>query len=69
MNSLKQVLAHYRGLSSQDADKITAEDVRAAEARLLDVERRFQSGEHLTDEELLFLKDVREAEQKILSEI
>ena len=25
MNSLKQVLAHYRGLSSQDADKITAE--------------------------------------------
>ena len=69
MNSLKQVLAHYRGLSSQDADKITAEDVRAAEARLLDVERRFQSGEHLTDKELLFLEDVREAEQKILSEI
>lgn len=69
MNSLKQVLAHYRGLSSQDADKITAEDVRAAEARLLDVERRFQSGEHLTDEERFFLKDVREAERKILSEI
>ncbi|MFM5370633.1 hypothetical protein ACET9U_12825 [Aeromonas veronii] len=69
MNSLKQVLAHYRGLSSQDADKITAEDVRAAEARLLDVERRFQSGEHLTDEERFFLEDVREAERKILSEI
>lgn len=69
MNSLKQVLAHYRGFSSQDADKITAEDVRAAEARLLDVERRFQSGEHLTDEELSFLEDVRKAEQKILSEI
>lgn len=69
MNSLKQVLAHYRGLSSQDADKITAEDVRAAEARLLDVERRFQSGEHLTDKERFFLEDVREAERKILSEI
>ncbi|MGU5696742.1 hypothetical protein ACV1D9_06130 [Aeromonas allosaccharophila] len=69
MNSLKQVLAHYRGLSSQDADKITAEDVRAAEARLLDVERRFQSGEHLTDEELFFLEDVRKAERKIMSEI
>ena len=69
MNSLKQVLAHYRGLSSQDADKITAEDVRAAEARLLDVERRFQSGEHRTDKEVSFLEDVREAERKILSEI
>ena len=69
MNSLKQVLAHYRGLSSQDADKITAEDVRAAEARLLDVERRFQSGEHVTDEERSFLKGVLEAERKILSEI
>ena len=69
MNSLKQVLARYRGLSLQDADKITAEDVKAAEARLLDVERRFQSGEHLTDEELSFLEDVREAERKILSEI
>ena len=69
MNSLKQVLAHYRGLSSQDADKITAEDVRAAEARLLDVERRSQSGEHLTDEELSFLEAVQEAERKILSEI
>lgn len=69
MNSLKQVLAHYRGLSSQDADKITAEDVRAAEARLLDVERRFQSGEHVTDEERSFLESVREAERKILSEI
>ena len=69
MNSLKQVLAHYRGLSSQDTDKITAEDVRAAEARLLDVERRSQSGEHLTDEELSFLEAVQEAERKILSEI
>lgn len=69
MNSLKQVLAHYRGLSSQDADKITAEDVRAAEARLLDVERRYQSGEHLTYEELSFLEAVQEAERKIMSEI
>ena len=69
MNSLKQVLAHYRGLSSQDADKITAEDVRAAEARLLDVERRFQSGEHLTNEELFFLHSFQEAERKIMSEI
>ncbi|MDM5138009.1 hypothetical protein OB953_20765 [Aeromonas salmonicida] len=69
MNTLKAVLAHYRGLRLQDADKITAEDVRAAEARLLDVERRFQSGEHVTDEELSFLEDVLEAERKILSEI
>lgn len=69
MNTLKAVLAHYRGLRLQDTDKITAEDVKAAEARLLDVERRFQSGEHVSSEDLSFLEDVREAERKIMSEI
>lgn len=46
-----------------------AEQIIEFERKLDGIGQRIASGEHVTDEELLFLEDVREAERKILSEI
>lgn len=46
-----------------------AEQILEFERKLDGIGQRIASGEHVTDEELLFLEDVREAERKILSEI
>lgn len=46
-----------------------AEQIIEFERKLDGIGQRIASGEHVTDEERLFLKDVLEAERKILSEI
>ena len=46
-----------------------AEQIIEFERKLDCIGQRIASGEHVTDKELSFLEDVREAEQKILSEI
>lgn len=46
-----------------------AEQIIEFERKLDGIGQRIASGEHVTDEELSFLEDVREAERKILSEI
>lgn len=46
-----------------------AEQILEFERKLDGIGQRIASGEHVTDEELLFLEDIREAERKILSEI
>ena len=46
-----------------------AEQIIECERKLDSIGQRIASGEHVTDEELSFLEDVREAERKILSEI
>ncbi len=46
-----------------------AEQIIEFERKLDGIGQRIASGEHVTDEELSFLEDVREAERKIMSEI
>ncbi len=46
-----------------------AEQIIEFERKLDGIGQRIASGEHVTDEELFFLEDVREAERKIMSEI
>ncbi|MEZ6954392.1 MULTISPECIES: hypothetical protein [unclassified Aeromonas] len=48
---------------------ITAEQVRAAEIDILDIERRLLSGDALSQKEREFYEQVKQAEELILTQI